>query len=98
MSKIELKRQNLAHFQFRGGHAEAQSREQEGRTRSAEPRVHGKGDLGQNAPSHPTTTGLTFRYWRLEKILPQPSKSHRRISRFAAFLEERGKSGVSEES
>lgn len=29
---------------------------------------------------------LTFRYWRLEKILPQPSKSHRRISRFAAFL------------
>lgn len=29
---------------------------------------------------------LTFRYWRLEKILPQPSKSHRRISCFAAFL------------
>lgn len=36
------------------------------------------------------TVALTFRYWRLEKILPQPSKSHRRISRFAAFLRKRG--------
>lgn len=44
------------------------------------------------APGDPTQAPqdsqvlLTFRYWRLEKILPQPSKSHRRISRFAAFL------------
>lgn len=52
------------------------------------------------APGHPTQApqrsrksqslqALTFRYWRLEKIFPQPSKSHRRISRFAAFLTEK---------
>ena len=35
------------------------------------------------------TAALTFRYCLLEKIFPQPSKSHRRISRLAAFLQER---------
>lgn len=49
--------------------------------------VHTERGFWPHSP-HPTTT-LTFRYCRLEKIFPQPSKSQRRISRFAAFLQER---------
>lgn len=62
------------------------------RTRQTLPRVGpqripgcwGRGGCSGAAP------GLTFRYWRLEKILPQPSKSHRRISCLAAFLWDTG--------